>query len=298
MLPFPCHWLPVAMLLSTAAAGLCSVAPPETCAIPPVRLQITPSRCAGSLCAGPPARNILLRGGGLEDQVTPTEIMEIGNDVLKMWEVSHKETVESAAAGAASNCSSEHAAAGGLSEEKARTLISDELHPKPQPTAAAGSATEGPEQEQRGEGLSAQGGPSSAPSQARGLDSCVVHVIIVSMICNISMSASTSAPASVQLWRVHMPVSLCVRVRVRACTFGTRNDTTQRKHNNRCKCYAHVHDHAQMSFGDYVWQPCWQMRRGRRAEQVTRATASTATAARLQRWRATPPRQTCLRREY
>jgi hypothetical protein len=163
MLPFPCHWLPVAMLLSTAAAGLCSVAPPETCAIPPVRLQITPSRCAGSLCAGPPARNILLRGGGLEDQVTPTEIMEIGNDVLKMWEVSHKETVESAAAGAASNCSSEHAAAGGLSEEKARTLISDELHPKPQPTAAAGSAAEGPEQEQRGEGLSAQGGPSSAP---------------------------------------------------------------------------------------------------------------------------------------
>ncbi|MFN9906157.1 MAG: hypothetical protein ACK56F_08540, partial [bacterium] len=80
-----------------------------------------------------------------------------------MWEVSHKETVESAAAGAASNCSSEHAAAGGLSEEKARTLISDELHPKPQPTAAAGSAAEGPEQEQRGEGLSAQGGPSSAP---------------------------------------------------------------------------------------------------------------------------------------
>ena len=161
MLPFPCHWLPVAMLLSTAAAGLCSVAPPETCAIPPVRLH---TRWAGSRFAGPPARSLLLRGGGLEDQVTPTEIMEIGNDVLKMWEVSYKETVESAASGAASNCSSENAAAGGrLPEEKARTLISDELHPKPQPTAAAGSATEGPEQEQRGEGLSAQGGPSSAP---------------------------------------------------------------------------------------------------------------------------------------
>lgn len=186
----------MAMLLSTAVAVLCSVVPLETCAIPPVRH----TRWAGSRFAGPPARSLLLRGGGLEDQVTPTEIMEIGNDVLKMWEVSYKETVESAAAGAASNCSSEHAAAGGrLPEEKARTLIRDELHPKLQPTVAACSAAEGPEQEQRGEGLSAQGGPSSAPppSQARDSDSCDVHVIIVSMMCNVSMSASTSASVSV-----------------------------------------------------------------------------------------------------
>ena len=47
-----------------------------------------------------------LRGGGVfdgvDDKVTPEQIREIGEDVLKMWEVSHKETLgEDASTGAA-----------------------------------------------------------------------------------------------------------------------------------------------------------------------------------------------------
>ena len=40
---------------------------------------------------------IRLRGGadfGVADNVTPDELREIGSDVLKMWQVSHKETAE------------------------------------------------------------------------------------------------------------------------------------------------------------------------------------------------------------
>ena len=40
---------------------------------------------------------VRLRGGadfGVDDNVTPDELREIGSDVLKMWQVSHKETAE------------------------------------------------------------------------------------------------------------------------------------------------------------------------------------------------------------
>ena len=42
----------------------------------------------------PPAGCWRLRGGGggIEDNVTPQDIAEIGGDVLKMWHVSHQET--------------------------------------------------------------------------------------------------------------------------------------------------------------------------------------------------------------
>ena len=49
----------------------------------------------GSRCA----RRCYLRGGGgvfdpQDDRVTPDKIWEIGGDVLKMWEVSHKENLK------------------------------------------------------------------------------------------------------------------------------------------------------------------------------------------------------------
>ena len=154
-------WLPVLCTILSTAAVHSSATPPDPRAI--LRARPIIARSAG--CASSHAHRLLLRGGGggdgLGDQVTPTEIMEIGSDVLKMWEVSYKEAAETAAASA--NCSSK----GGLSEAAARTLINDELHAAPQPAAAAGSAVEGPHRElQHGEGLSAQGGPPAAAGAA------------------------------------------------------------------------------------------------------------------------------------
>ena len=96
-----------------------------------------------------------LRGGtGGPEDLRPADIMEIGGNVLKMWEVSLKETEEDMALAAKRKKIEDK-----LPAQQAQSFVRDELDAKRPPLSAAESAggvTEGPAQIFGEEGLSAQ----------------------------------------------------------------------------------------------------------------------------------------------